>query len=117
MHWFTAFTILALAPGTLFAQEQWRKIRGADIAPLFNNQEFGDGAHFAYRMRGDGTFSGTEMGKEVSGAWRVTGDEMCWSWLRPPGPRECYAVEQDGPQVRLMVNGSEAWFGTLRPLP
>ena len=69
--------------------------------------------HFAYQFKGDGTFTGTEMGKGVSGSWRVRGNEFCWKWLRPPDPEECYAVQQDGTHVRLMLNGSESWSGTL----
>ncbi len=30
---------------------------------------------------------------------------------------ECYLVQQDGVHVRLMLNGSEAWYGTLQKVP
>jgi hypothetical protein len=71
--------------------------------------------HFAYRFGNDGTFAGTEMGKDVRGKWRVAADEICWTWTRPPGAEECYTVEQDGPALRMLRNGSEAWYGTLKP--
>ena len=41
---------------------------------------------------------------------------MCWKWTQPPGLEECYQVQQDGAHVRLMLNGSEAWYGTLEKL-
>ena len=48
------------------------------------------------------------------GSWDVRQDEFCWKWR--PGPEECYEVQRDGRHVRLLVNRSEAWSGTLEPL-
>lgn len=105
--------LLALA-APASADEAWRSVKGAALRELFSDKEFGDGAHFAYRLRRDGTFAGTEMGKDVSGTWRVAADQVCVRWERPPGPDECYDVQADGANVRLLINGSEAWYGTLR---
>ena len=110
--------LLVLPFGTSAAEkEHWRSVKGAALKTLFQDKEFADGVHFAYQFKARGTFTGTEMSKQVSGSWRVQKDEFCWKWVRPPGPEECYAVEQDGPHVRLMINGSEAWYGTLQKLP
>ena len=98
------------------AGENWHAVKGSDLAALLRDKEFGDGVHFAYRLKGDGTFAGTEMGKEVSGTWRVNKDELCWKWRQPTVQEECYVVQQDGDQLRMMLNGSEAWYGTLQPL-
>ncbi len=98
-------------------KEHWRTVNGAALRTLFQEKEFGDGVHFAYQFKAGGTFTGTEMSKSVSGSWRVQANEFCWKWLRPPGPEECYAVQQDGPHVRLLINDSEAWYGTLQKLP
>jgi hypothetical protein len=95
-------------------EEHWRSAEGAALRDLFAGKEFADGVHFAYRFNSDGTFTGTEMAKEVSGSWRVRRNEFCWRWERPPGPHECYRVEQDGSYLRLLINGAEAWYGTLR---
>jgi len=105
-----------LAPSHGAESERWRDIGGQELRALFSNKEFADGAHFAYRLRADGTFSGTEMAKSVSGTWRVQDEQLCWKWRRPPGPEECYRVQQDGPHVRFLINGSEAWYGTLEKL-
>ena len=99
------------------ADERWRKVKGASLQSLFQDKEFGDGVHFAYRFKPGGMFSGTEMSREVRGSWRVREDEMCWKWVQPAGAEECYQVQQDGPRVRLMLNGSEAWYGTLQKVP
>jgi len=106
---------MLIAPAALSAQpEHWRSVKGAALRALFKDKEYGDGVHFAYQFKADGRFSGTEMSKTVSGSWRVTKERLCWNWERPPGPHECYRVEQDGSQVRLLINGVEAWYGTLR---
>ena len=110
------FTVALLTPslGAAADEEHWRDLTGEALRILFSDKEFGDGVHFAYQFKADGTFTGTEMTKQASGSWRVTKDELCWSWERPPGPHECYRVEQDGSHVRLLINGVEAWYGTLR---
>ena len=97
-------------------EEHWRNVGGASLRALFQDKEFGDGVHFAYHFKADGGFSGTEMSKSVSGAWRVRRNEFCWKWLRPLGEEKCYQVQQDAAHVRLLINGSEAWYGTLEPL-
>jgi hypothetical protein len=97
-------------------EEHWREVKGAGLRSFFSDKEFGDGVHFAYQFKADGTFTGTEMSKVVSGSWRVRKDEFCWKWLHPPGPDECYEVQQDGAHVRLLINRAEAWYGTLEPL-
>jgi hypothetical protein len=51
--------------------ENWKVVKREAARALFADKEFGDGVHFAYRFRTDGTFSGTEMGKDVRGTWRV----------------------------------------------
>ncbi len=94
--------------------ENWKVVKGEAARVLFADKEFGDGVHFAYRFRTDGTFSGTEMAKDVRGTWRVVRDEMCWKWTRPPGAEECYSVQKDGAEIRLIRNGYEAWYGTLK---
>ena len=99
------------------AAEHWRSLKGASLQKLFQDKEFADGVHFAYQFKADRTFTGTEMSTRVSGSWRVKNNELCWQWLRPRGAEECYEVQQDGPHVRLLIHGSEAWYGTLQNLP
>jgi len=105
----------AVYPLTSHAAENWKAVDGRTLQTLFVDAEYGDDVHYAYRFRRDGTFSGTEMAQDVRGKWRVRGDELCWRWTRPSGAEECYRVERDGAAVRLLKDGSEAWFGTLKP--
>lgn len=111
-----ALAAIAVASSVATAgSEHWTNVKGPELAHLFANKEFGDRVHFAYQFKAGGTFTGTEMAKSVSGTWRVRKDEFCWKWLRPPGGEECYQVQQDGSNIRMMINGSEAWYGTLAP--
>jgi len=98
------------------AAEQGKAVEGSALREMFAEHEFGDGVHFAYRFRADGTFSGTEMAKDVRGTWRLSGREICWTWTRPPGAEECYVARQSGAQVGLFRNGFEQWYGTLKPI-
>ena len=99
------------------AEENWKAVKGASLRGLLPGKALGDDVHFAYRFRSDGTFAGTEMGRDVRGKWRVAADEICWTWTRPPGAEECYAVEKDGAALRMLRSGSEAWYGTLKSTP
>jgi hypothetical protein len=87
------------------AAENWKAVNGASLRALLPGNEFGD----------DGTFAGTEMGKDVRGKWRVAAEEICRTWTRPPNAEQCYTVDKDGVAVRMLRNGSEAWYGTLKP--
>ncbi len=111
------FVLYALSfPIVAAEKEAWRPVKGQALRALLADKEYGDGVHFAYQFKHDGTFTGRQMSQSVSGSWRVRKDEFCWSWLQPPGPSICYEVQQDGAHVRMLVNGSEAWYGTLEPL-
>jgi hypothetical protein len=109
--------LLLLTVATVAADERWRSVEGNVVRTMFQDKEFGDGVHFAYQFKRDGTFAGTEMGKEVAGSWRVRQGEVCWKWLQPREPERCYEVQEDGEHVRLMEEGSEARYGTLQKLP
>ncbi len=86
------------------------------LVAMFSEHEYGDDTHFSYQFHGDGTFTGTEMGKEVAGRWRLRGSRMCWRWTRPPGAEECYEGRGNGAEISLYRNGVEQWFGTLKPI-
>jgi hypothetical protein len=110
-----AIATVMSAVGAL-AAEQGEAVQGHALREMFAEHEFGDGVHFAYRFRADGTFSGTEMAKEVRGTWRLSGGEVCWTWTQPRGAEECYVARKSGPEVSLFRNGFEQWYGTLKPI-
>jgi hypothetical protein len=98
------------------AAGQGKAVQGNEMRALFAEHEFGDGVHFAYRFRTDGVFSGTEMGKNIRGTWRLSGAQICWTWTRPPGAEECYVARRNGEEVGLYRDGVEHWYGTLKPI-
>jgi len=86
------------------------------VQKLFADRELGDGTHYSYSFRHDGTFAGFEMSKDVRGTWRSTDRQLCWTWTKPRGAEECYEVQRSGNDVRLFRHGYEALSGTLNPL-
>lgn len=91
-------------------------VSGAELQKLFADAELGDGAHYAYRFKSDGSIAGTEMGKDVRGTWRTTARQFCWTWSKPPGSEECYEVRRQDSDVHFFRNGYEASSGTLTPV-
>jgi hypothetical protein len=59
----------------------------AALRALLFGKELGDDVHFAYRFGNDGTFTGTEIGKDVRRKWRVAADEICWKPAKQSMPR------------------------------
>jgi hypothetical protein len=112
-----AMGLVAALTAVSAEDRQWRAVRGNDLGALFSEREFGDGVHFAYQFRMDGGFTGTEMGRRVTGKWKTTSTRLCWSWTKPPGGEECYDVQRNGNDVRLMSNGSEAFIGKMSVAP
>ena len=54
-------TLMASSFAATADEEHWRDVKGAALRSLFKDKEFGDGVHFAYQFKADGTFAGTEM--------------------------------------------------------
>jgi len=83
---------------------------------MFVDHEFADGVHYAFQFRGDGTFTGFNMGKEMRGTWRSAGNEFCWTQRKSTGVEECFEVERRGDQIRFVRDGYEAFSGNLSAL-
>ena len=81
-----------------------------------DGHELADGAHYAYQFRGNGTFTGFNMGKEIRGTWRLAENEFCWTQRKSMAVEECFEVERRGNEVRLLRGGYEAFSGKLSPL-
>jgi len=102
--------LFALLCGAAQAHAQaWQPVKGAELSALFAGASFGDGTHFSYRFDPNGTYRGTEMGKDVQGRWRTVNEQMCWTSMTPREDEECFDVERAGDEVRFLKSGSEAW--------
>ena len=95
------------------AASDWQPIPSGKIAQTFGGRELADGVHFAYSFHRAGQFNGVEMGRDVNGRWRVDGDELCWTWIKPRGAEECMTVRRRGHDVQLMRDGALFLEGTL----
>ena len=98
------------------ADIQWRSVRVAELRGLFVDHELADGVHYAYQFRGNGTFTGFAMGKEIHGTWRLAGNEFCWMQRKFTAVEECFEVERRGDEIRLLRDGYETLSGTLSPV-
>ena len=83
---------------------------------MFIDHELADGAHYAYQFRGNGTFTGFNMGKEIHGTWRLAENEFCWTQRKSMAVEECFEVERRGNEMRLLRDGYETFSGKLSPL-
>jgi hypothetical protein len=105
-----AFAGMSSAAGS---EKAWRMVRDGNLHALFADQELGDGVHFANQFYRSGRLTGMNMGKPASGTWKVAGRELCWTWTKPASKEECYEVRQRGHEVRMFLDGYEAFSGTL----
>jgi hypothetical protein len=112
------FWLMALLIGISRAQADvpWRSVGGADLRATFVDHELADGVHYAYQFRGDGTFTGLAMGKEIHGTWRLVGNEFCWMQRKFTAVEECFDVERRGKEIRFLRDGYAAFAGNLSPL-
>ena len=98
------------------AEVPWQNVRRAGLRDMFIDHELADGAHYAYQFRGNGTFTGFNMGKEIRGTWRLAEKEFCWTQRKSMAVEECFEVERRGNEMRLLRDGYEAFSGKLSPL-
>ena len=98
------------------ADVPWRSVRGAELRGMFTDHELADGVHYAYQFRGNGTFTGFNMGKEIHGTWRLAGTEFCWTQGTATQGEQCFEVERRVRESRLLRDGYEAFSGVLSPI-
>jgi hypothetical protein len=98
------------------ADVPWRSVRGANLRAIFVDHELADGVHYAYQFRGNGTFSGFNMGREIRGTWRLAGNEFCWTQRNATPAEECFEVERRGNEIRFLRDSYEAFSGSLSPV-
>jgi hypothetical protein len=113
-HFWLAGLIIGIAPAQ--TDVPWRTVHGADLRAMFVDHELADGVHYAYQFRGDGTFAGLAMGREIHGIWRLVGNEFCWMQRKFTAMEECFEVERRGNQIRFLRDDYEAFSGNLSPL-
>jgi hypothetical protein len=89
------------------AQEQFKKLSGAEIRAKFTGMVFTDEVHWDEVYGENGNLIGEEMGKRRVGTWRVENDKLCTDYGKIVG-RSCYEVWMSGKSVQLKIQGSSA---------
>lgn len=113
-----ALTVLlvAISSAAVSADEQWRAVSGPTLRTLLTGQEFGDGSHHAHRFLANGTFTGTQIGRDIQGQWQITGNQLCTKWTKPRPYDGCYDVERSGRELRMLQRGYSVFNGQLTPI-
>lgn len=102
-----AATICALigsAMGTL-ADEQFKKLSGAQIYTKFIGMRLTDEVHWGEVYGPNGSLTAQDMGKKRVGVWRIQRDQLCTDLGKDFGSN-CYEVWISGKKVQLRPSGS-----------
>jgi len=108
-----SLTVILVGCTHASADVPWRSVRAADLRAVFVDHEVADGVHYAYQFRGDGTFAGFNMGKEIRGTWHPVGNRFCWIQRKSIAVEECFAVQRRGDEIRFLRDGYETFSGNL----
>src|SRR5262245_27532243 len=89
------------------AQEQFKKLSGAEIRAKFSGMEFTDEVHWGEVYEPNGKLTSVEMGKKRAGTWRIEKNQLCTDYGKVVG-RSCYEVWISGKNVQLRIQDSPA---------
>lgn len=110
MRWGAAGVIAAAglavgmwSAGSVASAPALRRLKGGAIRAAFTGHRLGDGSHFRWRYRADGTIEGKSLGKTIEGRWRVQGDQLCETFDEP---ETCFYVALQGDSVTLSRDGT-----------
>jgi hypothetical protein len=92
-----------------------KNLFGSELRAIFVDHELADGVHYAYQFRGNGTFTGFNIGREIHGTWRLDGNEFCWTQRKATPVEECFEVERRGSEVRFLRDSYEGFSGNMSP--
>lgn len=116
MKWLAGCLLVVACVGSAAQEKGWQTVRGNALQALFDDQDLGDGVHYAYQFHRDGTLTGMNMGKPTRGSWKVGGQYLCYRWNGSKSEEECYEVRRRGHEVRMFLDGYEAFSGSLTPI-
>jgi hypothetical protein len=99
-----AFLMAGLSPA--FAAATGDQIRAAISDSTVQGNMDASGPYAEYYAA-----DGTIKGKDYTGQWSIEDDAMCFAYQDTP--KDCWAVEIDGDQVRWLKNGASQGTGTI----
>jgi hypothetical protein len=101
-----AFALVAATGGAAFGAATGDEIRAAISDSTVQGNMDASGPYAEYYAA-----DGTIKGQDYTGQWSIEGDAMCFAYQDTP--KDCWAVEIDGDQVRWLKNGASQGTGTI----
>src|SRR5262245_1894098 len=89
------------------AQEQFKKLSGAEIRAKFTGMEFTDEVHWGEVYGANGKLMSEEMGTKRTGTWHIEKNQLCTDYGKDAGSG-CYEVWISGKNVQLRNQDSSA---------
>jgi len=89
------------------AEDQFKKLSGAQIRAKFTGMEFTDEVHWGEVYESNGKLRSEEMGAKRTGTWRIQKDQLCTDYGKEAGSN-CYEVWMSGKNVQLKIIDSPA---------
>lgn len=85
-----------------------------ELRQAVSGKVVGDGQHWTYHLKKDGSLEGAEMRRPVTGRWAVKGNRLCLS-VPAEAPANCSQVGHAGKSLVLRDNGMD--ISDLRVAP
>jgi hypothetical protein len=82
------------------ADDQFKKLSGAQIRANFTGMEFTDQVHWGEVYESSGKLKSEEMGTKRTGSWHIEKDQLCTDYGKEVGS-SCYDVWMSGKNVEL----------------
>jgi hypothetical protein len=96
----------AAVVGGVVAEENFKKLSGAQIRAQFTGMQLTDGAHWGETFEPGGRLATEEdRQQKAHGTWQVKKDQLCVGFRKDVG-ESCYEVWMSGKQVELRAAGS-----------
>lgn len=103
---FAAAAILVSAAALAYAAATGAEIKAAVSDNTVQGNMDATGAYAEFYAA-----DGTIKGKDYTGKWSIEGDQMCFEYQDTP--KDCYALDISGDQVRWLKDGKSTGTGTI----
>lgn len=98
---------LTMSAGSVGAAPTRHVLNADEIRATFVGQVVGDGYHWRYYLKPDGSVDGTSMGRSRKGYWSVRGQQLCLAIINDTAQDQCYGVVRKDKALIFRVNGQD----------
>lgn len=81
-----------------------RVLNTDELRQTVSGKVVGDGQHWTYHLKKNGSLEGAEMRRPVTGRWAVKGNRLCLS-VPTAAPANCASVVRSGTTLALQDKG------------